>query len=589
MRDRLGAVVIAAFTLSTAVLVGAPAPVAAAAPKVAIIVGPTEITDSHYQPWAEDLADTARAAGATVDLRYCPTPAEAKTAASGASIIVYFGHGNGFPNPYSSTENPLSVNGWGLRDPAKSWGGTTCGNSVLRYYGESYLTGAVSGYGWTGGGITPAANFVMVYSNACYAPGAGESRPAAAESVAVARVANYSTPALRLGGTYFATDLGSDRLVDLILRNPNQDFGSIFRMGNGFDAAALRSRAHPDVAGSQVWVQKTSNQWLGTDYWYAFAGNPNRTPNGGTSGPSMTRLAGSDRYATAAAISRESFDPGVPVAYVATGASFPDALTAGAAAARHDGPVLLVTAGSVPAATATELARLRPATIKVVGGPSMIRDGVLQQLGEFATNGQVVRVAGANRYATAASVSIDTFDPDVPIAYVATGEMFPDALAGVAAAGATGGPILLVRIDEIPGETVSELSRLRPGRIVVLGGGGVVSDGVVASLQGFATSGEVTRLAGADRYATAVAVTSGTFASGATVYVATGLSFPDALGGGPVAGGLPGPLLLVPGTSVPPSVATELSRLDPQTVVLLGGPSSISDTVAWQIANLLAD
>jgi ABC-type sugar transport system substrate-binding protein len=100
-----------AFLTTALLLAGAipgvrPGPVAAAAPKVAILVGPTAITDSHYLPWARELRSTAQAAGATVDLRYCPTPAQAKNATAGANIIVYFGHGNGFPNPYSATEYP---------------------------------------------------------------------------------------------------------------------------------------------------------------------------------------------------------------------------------------------------------------------------------------------------------------------------------------------------------------------------------------------------------------------------------------------------------------------------------------------------
>ncbi len=93
---------------------GAAAPAAAATLKVAIIVGPTAITDSHYLPSAEQIEATAVAAGAVVDLRYCATPAEAREAVSGANIVVYLGHGNGFPNPYSSTLYPDRVNGWGL-------------------------------------------------------------------------------------------------------------------------------------------------------------------------------------------------------------------------------------------------------------------------------------------------------------------------------------------------------------------------------------------------------------------------------------------------------------------------------------------
>jgi hypothetical protein len=283
---RARALVLASF-LALAVTAGAipgagPEPAAANAPKVAIIVGPTEITDSHYMKWAEQLKTTAEAAGAVVDLRYCATPAEAKAAANNANIIVYFGHGNGFPNPYSSTKLTDRVNAWGLRHPDKAWHGKSCLDSdkILQYYGEDHLTGKLGTNGWGAGGITPAPGFVMVYSNACYAPGAGEQRPAPAESIAVERVANYSNPIMQLGGTYFATDLGSAKLVDLLLRNPNESFGRIFEQGTGFSAAALKRFPHALASGREVWVQRTNSQWLGDDYWYAFAGDPGRTPSG---------------------------------------------------------------------------------------------------------------------------------------------------------------------------------------------------------------------------------------------------------------------------------------------------------------------
>jgi len=61
--------------------------------------------------------------------------------------------------------------------------------------------------------------------------------------------------------------------------------------------------------------------------------------------------------------------------------------------------------------------------------------------------------------------------------------------------------------------------------------------------------------------------------------VATGVNFPDGLAAGPVAGAAPGPLLLVPGTYLPSSVATELARLAPDRVVIMGGRAAISDAV----------
>ncbi|MEO8511121.1 MAG: cell wall-binding repeat-containing protein [Chloroflexota bacterium] len=294
----------------------------------------------------------------------------------------------------------------------------------------------------------------------------------------------------------------------------------------------------------------------------------------------VSRLAGADRYATAAAISSATFDPGAVVAFVATGGNFPDALAGAAAAAYLNGPVLLTDGNSLPGATANELARLRPGRIVILGGTGAISNGVGAALGAYAP---VSRVSGGDRYETAAALSHSTFPAEVSVAYVSTGRNFPDALAGGAAAGRDRGPVLLVRGDEVPTATANELSRLRPGRIVILGASGVVSDAVARTLTRY--SSNVSRLAGADRYATAVKVSQSGFKPDApqTVYVATGANFPDGLAGGPVAGLAPGPLLLVTSNTLPSIVAAELQRLAPSNVVILGGPGTVSDAVARAI------
>lgn len=302
----------------------------------------------------------------------------------------------------------------------------------------------------------------------------------------------------------------------------------------------------------------------------------------------QVRLAGADRYATAAAVSAANFAPGAAVAYVATGATFPDALAGGPAAAKAGGPVLLASRWSVPTSTANELSRLKPGRIAVLGGPGAISDSVLGQLRAFATSGSVTRLAGSDRYATAAAVSRASFAAGVPVAYVATGATFPDALAGGVAAGRQGGPVLLTAAGELPAATATELSRLRPGRIVVLGGSAVVSDGLVARLRGYATSGAVTRLAGVDRYGTAIAVSQASTGANTprTVYIATGTSFPDGLAGTPAAVRNGGPLLIVPGDRLSSAVAAELLRLNPPRVVVLGGTAAVSAAIAAQIAAL---
>ena len=195
----------------------------------------------------------------------------------------------------------------------------------------------------------------------------------------------------------------------------------------------------------------------------------------------VDRIGGSDRYATAAALSAVSFDPGVAVAYVATGRDFPDALGGANAGGVTDGPVLLVADSGIPAATAAELARLKPTSIVLLGGSGAVPDAVAASLAAFSPT--VTRVFGPDRYATAAAVSARTFAPGVPVAFVATGTDFPDALAGASAAATQGGPLLLVRPTVIPAATLAELRRLKPRRIVVLGGPAAVGDVVLPQLR----------------------------------------------------------------------------------------------------------
>lgn len=301
----------------------------------------------------------------------------------------------------------------------------------------------------------------------------------------------------------------------------------------------------------------------------------------------QVRLSGADRYATAAAVSRWAFGAGVPVAYVATGSSYPDALAGGPAAAKGGGPMLLTQRDQLPDATATELARLRPAKIIVLGGTSSVSASVAGRLATYATSGVVERLSGTDRYATAAAVSRATFAKGVPVVYVATGGSFPDALSGGVAAGRQQGPVLLVSPTSLPEATRTELDRLDPARIVVLGGTNAVSAGVASALAGYTTGG-VTRLAGVDRYATAVAVSKATTGTDAprTVYLATGASFPDGLGGTPVAARSGSPLLIVPASGLTAEVAAELRRLNPPRVVILGGTSVVSSSVAAQVAAL---
>jgi putative cell wall-binding protein len=101
-----------------------------------------------------------------------------------------------------------------------------------------------------------------------------------------------------------------------------------------------------------------------------------------------------------------------------------------------------------------------------------------------------------------------------------------------------------------------------------------------ASLKG------VQRIAGADRYATAVAISSRYPTGVGVVYVATGGNYPDALSAAPAAAAQGGPLLLTATASLPGTVGDEIRRLRPALIVVAGGPNAVSETVYRLLANL---
>ncbi len=250
--------------------------------------------------------------------------------------------------------------------------------------------------------------------------------------------------------------------------------------------------------------------------------------------------------------------------------------------------MLLVSTEVIPGPIQAELNRLEPAEIVILGGPGVVSPAVEEALQDF-TSGPVTRLDGSDRYSTAVRISRAGFPAGVAVAFVANGSTFPDALAGAAAAGTIDAPMLLTAATSLPNATRVELERLAPERIVVLGGTGAVSVQVEEELRSLATSGGVERLSGANRYATAVAISQAYYPEGAgVVYVATGTAFADALAGAPVAALSGGPILLVQPLAVPAETGREIERLAPDRIVILGGTGVVSPTVEVELWDLLS-
>jgi hypothetical protein len=251
--------------------------------KVAIVVGPVgEELTPVYISLAEASATAAEIRGATVARAYSPNAnaVQVLAAVEGANIVIYLGHGVGTPNPYSANPNAATTNGWGLNGPnaigthADSWR-----DGTLAYYGES----------WISAKARPAPGWVMIYSNACYAPGASEGFDTPAdEAVAANRVSAYSrAPLADLGASaYFATDYfeGAAHLVAKLLDEPTLPYGDVFASEPRFVADGLSRLPHGIVDGAETWLHRSAYFEGKVDYWYAFAGNPAASLAGGGDG-----------------------------------------------------------------------------------------------------------------------------------------------------------------------------------------------------------------------------------------------------------------------------------------------------------------
>lgn len=298
----------------------------------------------------------------------------------------------------------------------------------------------------------------------------------------------------------------------------------------------------------------------------------------------FSRIAGSDRIATAVRVSADRWDA-ADVAVLARADDFADALAATPLAAHLSAPVLLTGSDELAAPVRSELERLGAERIVVLGGSAAIATTVTAEL--EGDGYDVDRISGVDRYATAAAIGARL--PANGRVYVATGRDYPDALAAGVAAARLPAPLLLVD-GELGDPARQLLTDQRPSEAVVVGGTAAVPAAVADTL---ADEGlRVPRLAGDDRYATAVAVHEHVvddFGGPDGIWLASADGFADALAAGPAAAREGATLLLAhprDQASADPTVDVLGTAGGPVTVV--GGPAAVTDQLPRQVRAVLA-
>ncbi len=280
------------------------------------------------------------------------------------------------------------------------------------------------------------------------------------------------------------------------------------------------------------------------------------SPASAAPGFDLVRLQGPDRYGTAATIATETFPGGATEAIIARGDAFPDALSGTYLAGAVDAPILLAARNDVPAVTMDALDELGTTSIRLLGGVSALGTGVEAELRNAGYT--VNRIGGADRYFTASRVAstpgrdnVGTNGDGQRTAILATGESFPDAMAGGPLSAHASYPVLLTTLNTVPEITATTIDTLGIDHLIVLGGPAAISAAQENRLNNDGI--ETTRLAGANRGETAVAIAEYAIDEEgfdpSHVNVATGSNFPDALAGGPHGGVEQAPILLETGNT----------------------------------------
>ena len=262
---------------------------------------------------------------------------------------------------------------------------------------------------------------------------------------------------------------------------------------------------------------------------------------------------------------------------VASAENFPDGLAAASLAGSLRAPILLTPKDRLDPAIAKFVRDNNVSEVVIMGGRAAVADTVERSLQDIAGTSAVSRIWGADRYQTAARIAervaaqagqtAHLCGTNQRAVFIATGRNSADALAASPAAYAAKTPVLLVdpRASSLHPDVRAFIRDHRIDTAVILGGTKAVPQRLQERLAALAGVNQVTRVAGADRYATAAElahnITSDCYDDVETVTLANGKGFADALAAGPLTAELNGVLLLTGPNDVPPATLDAMTQL----------------------------
>lgn len=282
----------------------------------------------------------------------------------------------------------------------------------------------------------------------------------------------------------------------------------------------------------------------------------------------IERISGQDRVETALDISQKGWNSAQTV-ILSEYSDYADSIAATPFAVSVNAPILLTAGDSIDPRVVEELKRLKPQKVILLGGTGCLKSSIEKDLDQLAIKWE--RMGGADRYETSILLAKSVHSDSL---ILANGDNFPDALSAASFAGIKQIPIVLTS-DTLPNSVIEYYKETHPQHLIVIGG-----EGVIPSNQLIQNNLKIeTRLGGQDRYETNAKVV--TFMKDAytseDLFLASGLTFPDAVAGTVLASKLKAPLLLTETEDIPPSVYS-LMREHMQIEPPAQNPSNSSDT-----------
>ena len=295
--------------------------------------------------------------------------------------------------------------------------------------------------------------------------------------------------------------------------------------------------------------------------------------------PGFLRLAGKDRFATSFAIAdalRKVKGPFQNIV-VASGLNYPDALSACYLAKVKDAPLLL-TDTRVEAQLVSKIRgyALRGATVYLIGGPGSVGKSLENRLKAAGYNTK--RLAGKDRFETNLAILNEVWEKGNPL-LVASGLNYPDSLSASAVPAA-----LLLVGNRLTPEQIRFLKKSKASELYILGGSGSVSFSIQNQIAPYVNRAGI-RLGGQNRYETSALIAREFFPGSEAVVLASGLSYPDGLSGGPLAASLEAPLLLVADNQSGHARRYVVDKAAYDCYVC-GGEGSVSTTLAREVMDL---